>query len=46
MPRSLVIRLVIVVVVVVAALVALAQIDPSKAPTRVEKPVPDNALAK
>ncbi len=45
MPRPLVIRLVVIVLVIVAALVALAQIDPTKAPTRVEKAVPDNALA-
>lgn len=46
MPRSLAVRLVVVVVLVVVALVALSRIDPTKTVTRVEKPVPDNALVR
>lgn len=45
MPRSLV-YLVVLVVIVVGAMFALSRIDPSKAPQRVEKTVPENALAK
>jgi len=46
MPRPLVFRLLIVVAVIVAALVGLSLVDPTKTPTRVEKLVPENALAK
>lgn len=46
MPRSLAVRLVIIVVIVVLALVALSRIDPTRAVTRVEKPVPDSALVR
>lgn len=46
MPRALVIRLALVLIVIVGTFVALARIDPTKAPTRVEKVIPDNALAK
>ena len=46
MPRSLVLRIVLGIVLIVVALVALSRIDPTKAPKTVEKPVPENALAK
>lgn len=44
MPRSWAVRLVVVVLVLVVALVALSRLDPTRTTTRVEKPVPDNAL--
>jgi hypothetical protein len=46
MPRALVFRLLVIVVVIVAVIVGLSFIDPTKVPKRVEKPVPENALAK
>jgi hypothetical protein len=46
MSRALVFRLLVIVVVMVAVIVGLSFIDPTKAPKRVEKPVPENALAK
>ncbi len=46
MPRSLLIRIVLVVVVLVAILFALASIDPTRAPKRIEKVIPDNALSR
>lgn len=45
MSRSLLVRTVVVVLVIVAILFALSRIDSSKELTRVEKVVPDNALA-
>jgi len=46
MPRPLAFRLLLIVAVIVAVLVGLSFVDPTKAPKRVEKPVPENALAK
>ena len=46
MPRPLAFRLLLIVTVVIAVLVALSFVDATKAPKRVEKPVPENALAK
>jgi hypothetical protein len=46
MPRSFIFRIVIGIVLIVVALFALSRVDPSKAPKTVEKPVPENALAK
>lgn len=46
MPRALVFRLLLIVAVMVAVIVGLSFVDPTKAPQRVEKPVPENALAK
>jgi hypothetical protein len=46
MPRPFVFRIVIGIVLIVAALVALSRVDPTKAPKTIEKPVPENALAK
>jgi len=46
MSRPLAFRLVLIVVVIVAVIVGLSFVDPTKAPKRVEKPVPENALAK
>ena len=46
MPRPLAFRLLLIVAVIVAALVALSFVDATKVPKRVEKPVPENALAK
>ena len=45
MPRSLLIRIVLIVVVVGVALFALARIDPTKTPKQVVKEIPENALA-
>ncbi|MEP6786625.1 MAG: hypothetical protein ABI898_12940 [Sphingomonadales bacterium] len=45
MPRSLLL-LIVLVVIVTGVLFALSRIDPSKSPQRVEKVVPENALAK
>ena len=45
MPRSLLIRVVLIVVVVAAALFALSRIDPTKTPKEIVKVIPDNALA-
>jgi hypothetical protein len=45
MPRSL-LFLIVLVVIVVGAMFAFSRVDPSKAPQRVEKIVPENALAK
>jgi len=46
MPRALVFRLLVIVVVIAAVIVGLSFVDPTKAPKHVEKPVPENALAK
>lgn len=46
MPRPLAFRLVLIVVFIAAVVVGLSFVDPTKAPKRVEKPVPENALAK
>ena len=46
MPRPLAFRVVLIVIVIVAVIVGLSFVDPTKAPKRVEKPVPENALAK
>ena len=46
MPRPLAFRLLLIVTIVIAVLVALSFVDATKAPKRVEKPVPENALAK
>ncbi len=46
MPRPMALRLLLIIVVVAAVIVALSFVDPTKAPKRVEKPVPENALAK
>jgi hypothetical protein len=46
MSRALVFRLLMIVVVIAAVIVGLSFVDPTKAPKRVEKPVPENALAK
>lgn len=45
MSRSLLL-LVVLIVIFIGALFALSRVDPSKAPQRVEKIVPENALAK
>lgn len=45
MPRSL-LFLIVLLVIVVGAMFALSRVAPSKAPQRVEKIVPENALAK
>ena len=45
MSRSLLVQIIVVVLVVVGILFALSRIDSSKDLTRVEKVVPDNALA-
>lgn len=46
MPRALVVRLILIVVVIAAVIFGLSFVDPTKAPKRIEKPVPENALAK
>lgn len=44
--RSPLVPLIVVVVVIAAVLFGLSRVDSSKTPKRVEKIVPDNALAK
>ena len=46
MPRPLAFRLLLVAIVVIAALVGLSFVDATKTPKRVEKVIPDSALAK
>ncbi len=46
MPRSFISRIVIVIVLIALAIFGLSRIDPTKTLKHVEKPVPENALAK
>ena len=46
MSRPLAFRFLLVAVIVIAALVGLSFVDATKTPKRVEKTVPDSALAK
>lgn len=46
MPRSFAFRIVLGIVLIVVLLFALSRVDPTKTPKTVEKPVPENALAK